>query len=113
MCIRDRVFVLPDFLANAGGVTVSYFEQVQNAYNFYWPLQEVHERLDEKMSRAFHGIYQMYLQEKVNMRQAAYLVSVARVSEACKLVFLVSHACRISYAILASQKLRLFSESQH
>jgi glutamate dehydrogenase (NAD(P)+) len=82
---QNNVFVLPDFLANAGGVTVSYFEQVQNAYNFYWPLKEVHERLDEKMSRAFHGIYQMYLQEKVNMRQAAYLVSVARVAEACKL----------------------------
>jgi glutamate dehydrogenase (NAD(P)+) len=82
---QKKVFVLPDFLANAGGVTVSYFEQVQNAYNFYWPLEEVHERLDEKMSRAFHGIYHMYLQEKVNMRQAAYLVSVARVAEACKL----------------------------
>jgi glutamate dehydrogenase (NAD(P)+) len=82
---KNNVFLLPDFLANAGGVTVSYFEQVQNAYNFYWPLSEVHERLDEKMSRAFHGIYQMYLQEKVNMRQAAYLVSVARVAEACKL----------------------------
>lgn len=82
---QNNVFVLPDFLANAGGVTVSYFEQVQNAYNFYWPLTEVHERLNEKMSRAFHGVYQMYLREKVDMRQAAYLVSVARVAEACKL----------------------------
>ena len=82
---QNNVFVLPDFLANAGGVTVSYFEQVQNAYNFYWPLSEVHQRLDEKMTRAFHGVYQMYLKEKVNMRQAAYLVSVARVAEACKL----------------------------
>ena len=79
------VFVLPDFLANAGGVTVSYFEQVQNTYNFYWPLGEVHQRLDEKMTRAFHGVHQMYEQEKVNMRQAAYLVAVARVAEACKL----------------------------
>ena len=82
---QNKVFVIPDFLANAGGVTVSYFEQVQNTYNFYWPLQEVHERLDQKMTRAFHGVYQMYLKEKVNMRQAAYLVSVARVAEACKL----------------------------
>jgi glutamate dehydrogenase (NAD(P)+) len=82
---EKKVFVLPDFLANAGGVTVSYFEQVQNTYNFYWPLEEVHQRLDEKMSRAFHGVYQMHQREKINMRQAAYLVSVARVAEACKL----------------------------
>jgi glutamate dehydrogenase (NAD(P)+) len=82
---QKKVFVLPDFLANAGGVTVSYFEQVQNTYNFYWPLEEVHQRLDEKMTRAFHGVYQMYLREKLDMRQAAYLISVARVAEACKL----------------------------
>jgi glutamate dehydrogenase (NAD(P)+) len=84
--LYDRgIFVVPDFLANAGGVTVSYFEQVQNTYNFYWPLSEVHQRLDEKMTRAFHGVHQMYSKEKVNMRQAAYLVAVARVAEACKL----------------------------
>jgi glutamate dehydrogenase (NAD(P)+) len=82
---QKKIFVLPDFLANAGGVTVSYFEQVQNTYNFYWPLGEVQKRLDEGMTRAFHGVYNMYLKEKVNMRQAAYLVSVARVAEACKL----------------------------
>ena len=82
---ESGVFVVPDFLANAGGVTVSYFEQVQNTYNFYWPRAEVQQRLDEKMTRAFHGVYQMYQKEKVPMRQAAYLVSVARVAEACKL----------------------------
>ena len=82
---HNNVFVLPDFLANAGGVTVSYFEQVQNTYNYYWSLDMVNERLDEKMTRAFHGVYQMYQREKVNMRQAAYLVAVARVAEACKL----------------------------
>jgi glutamate dehydrogenase (NAD(P)+) len=81
----NNVFVLPDFLANAGGVTVSYFEQVQNTYNYYWELELVHQRLAEKMSRAFRGVYQMHLREKVSMRQAAYLVSVARVAEACKL----------------------------
>ena len=81
---QNNVFVLPDFLANAGGVTVSYFEQVQNASNFYWTLDEVHKRLDEKMTAAFHSVYEMYAKEKVNMRRAAYFVSVARVAEACK-----------------------------
>jgi len=80
-----EVIVLPDFLANAGGVTVSYLEQVQNAYNLYWGIEEIHWRLKEKMSRAFKSVYEMSQDNKVNMRQAAYLVSVARVAEACKL----------------------------
>ena len=82
---KKGIFVLPDFLANAGGVTVSYFEQVQNTYNFYWDLEQVHQRLDRKMTAAFKAVYEMHLSQKVNMRQAAYLVSVARVAEACKL----------------------------
>ncbi len=82
---RNKVFVIPDFLANAGGVTVSYFEQVQNAYNFYWNLDLVYSRLDEKMTKAFHDVHEMYERHKVNMREAAYLVSVSRVAEACKL----------------------------
>ena len=82
---QKNILVLPDFLANAGGVTVSYFEQVQGAYNFFWELKDIHRRLDDKMSNAFQGVYEMSQREKVNMRQAAYLVSVARVAEACRL----------------------------
>ena len=76
---------LPDFLANAGGVTVSYLEQVQNTYNLYWELEEIHWRLKEKMTRAFKSVHEMHTNRKVNMRQAAYMVAVARVAEACKL----------------------------
>jgi glutamate dehydrogenase (NAD(P)+) len=84
--LADRdVIVLPDFLANAGGVTVSYFEQVQNAYNLYWELQEVHWRLDKKMTRAFASVLDMSRRSQIGLRKAAYLVAVARVAEACKL----------------------------
>jgi glutamate dehydrogenase (NAD(P)+) len=78
---KNNVFVIPDFLCNAGGVTVSYFEMVQNSYNFYWELPEVHKRLDEKMTKAFHDVYKMHKDRKVHMRVAAYLVAVQRVAE--------------------------------
>jgi glutamate dehydrogenase (NAD(P)+) len=82
---ENGVVVMPDFLANAGGVTVSYFEQVQNNYNYYWPLDEVQKQLDRKMTNAFQGVWNMRNKEKVHTRLAAYMVSVARVAEACKL----------------------------
>ncbi|MCG8403988.1 MAG: Glu/Leu/Phe/Val dehydrogenase [Phycisphaerales bacterium] len=77
--------VLPDFLANAGGVTVSYFEQVQNTYNYYWSLADVHAQLDRRMTEAFDAVYKTREQAAVHMRLAAYLVAVTRVAEACKL----------------------------
>ncbi len=79
------VHVLPDFLANAGGVTVSYFEQVQNTYNYYWPISLVHERLDEKMTNAFHAVRDMIVAEKCHARLGAYLVSVKRVADAVRM----------------------------
>ncbi len=82
---KNNRFVIPDFLCNAGGVTVSYFEQVQNAYNYYWELDEVHQRLDKKMTKAFADVYEMHKRFEVHMRLAAYLVAVQRVAEAMKL----------------------------
>ena len=83
--VDNGVFVIPDFLCNAGGVIVSYFEGVQNAYNYYWDEEEVHERLGKKMTRAFHDVLSESLKRKVSMRVAAYIVAVARVAEAMRL----------------------------
>ncbi len=84
--IRDRgIFMLPDFLCNAGGVTCSYFEQVQNDMNYYWPEEEVLEKLDQKMANAFQGVLKMALDKNLYMRDAAYWVAIARVEKAMRL----------------------------
>jgi len=82
---RNGVYVIPDFLCNAGGVTVSYFEMVQNAYQYYWEEAEVHKRLDVKMTAAFHAVHEMAQRYKVNNRIGAYCVAVNRVAEAVRL----------------------------
>jgi len=83
--IQERgIFIIPDFLANAGGVTCSYFEQVQGNMNFYWKRDEVLEKLDARMTAAFEAVSDLARKQKLYMRDAAYVIAVTRVAEACR-----------------------------
>ena len=84
--LYDRgVFVIPDILCNAGGVTVSYFEWVQDMQSFFWTESRINESLHEIMDRAFESVHDMSHRRSVDMRTAAYMVAVARVAEATTL----------------------------
>ncbi|MBU2493453.1 MAG: Glu/Leu/Phe/Val dehydrogenase [Bacteroidetes bacterium] len=81
---KKGIFVIPDFLANAGGVTCSYFEQVQCNMNYYWEKDEVLSKLDTKMTAAFLAVSDLAKKQNLYMRDAAYVIAVSRVAQACK-----------------------------
>jgi glutamate dehydrogenase (NAD(P)+) len=84
--IKERgIFMIPDFLANAGGVTCSYFEQVQSNTNYYWDKDEVLQKLDAKMTAAFHAVNDLAKKHSLYMRDAAYVISINRVAQAVKM----------------------------
>jgi glutamate dehydrogenase len=78
-----NIFVIPDFLANAGGVTCSYFEQVQSNMNYFWERDEVLGKLDVKMTAAFLAVSELASKRRLRMRDAAYVIAVSRVAQAC------------------------------
>lgn len=82
---QKNIFMIPDFLCNAGGVTCSYFEQVQNNMNYYWEKDDVLQRLDTKMTSAFRSVCELAARQKVYMRDAAYMIAIQRVAEAVRL----------------------------
>jgi len=81
---KRGIFNIPDFLANAGGVTCSYFEQVQCNMNFFWDRDDVLSKLDAKMTAAYHSVSDLARKKKLYMRDAAYVVAVNRVAAACR-----------------------------
>lgn len=81
---KRKIFNIPDFLANAGGVTCSYFEQVQSNMNYFWDKPEVLERLDQKMTSAFKAVNDLARRRNIYMRDAAYVIAIERVARACK-----------------------------
>jgi glutamate dehydrogenase (NAD(P)+) len=84
--LNDRkVLVLPDILANAGGVTVSYFEWAQNRQHYKWTLDRVRQELDRTLSEAFESVWQESVSKKVSLRTAAFMLAIQRVKRASEL----------------------------
>ncbi len=81
---KRGIRIVPDVLANAGGVTCSYFEQVQGNSNYYWPRHEVLEKLDARMREAYRAVSDTSVREHTSLRDAAYLIAVERVAQACR-----------------------------
>jgi glutamate dehydrogenase/leucine dehydrogenase len=79
------VFLIPDILCNAGGVTVSYFEWVQDENHLFWDENDVNAKLEKIMVRSFNDVLKIHGDKKVNMRLAANMLGVSRVAEACRL----------------------------
>lgn len=82
---KSGIFLIPDFLCNSGGVTCSYFEQVQCNTNYFWSKEEVFRKLEEKMTQAFRTVYELAKEKDLYMRDAAYVIAINRVAEAVKL----------------------------
>jgi glutamate dehydrogenase len=80
---KRGILLIPDFLANAGGVTCSYFEQVQSNTNYFWEKDEVLGKLDLKMTSAYFAVSDLARREKLYMRDAAYAIAIGRVAKAC------------------------------
>jgi glutamate dehydrogenase (NAD(P)+) len=80
---KRGILLIPDFLANAGGVTCSYFEQVQSNMNYFWEKDEVLGKLDLKMTSAYFAVSDLARREKLYMRDAAYAIAIGRVAKAC------------------------------
>jgi glutamate dehydrogenase (NAD(P)+) len=82
---KKGIMVVPDILANAGGVTVSYFEWVQNRLGYFWTEERVYRRADRVMKTAFEAVYQASIEHNCSLRIAAYVVAIGKVAEVEKL----------------------------